>query len=366
MHLYYFLVLLPYFVFAFLGADGRFNRLGNHIITFLLIPIILFVSLRYDGIDYFSYHNLYYSTSFEDLSFPLYEYNISSSGKEFVFATTSSLFRMIGFPFEFFIFFIGAVTLFLKSSIIQRNSFFPFLALFVCFSFTLSKDMGQIRNALSAAIVFYAFLQVHQKNYIKFYGLVILASLIQIFSILALPIYALVSVRRSEMVVLFLLCSTYLSVALFSNGPFDIIYELLKLIDPSLATKMLGYTELGRYDSISILGPRSLIYLALGLIALFILHRRLVFSPLHRTMVLVFLIGLSCNALFSNIAIFSVRASDLLVMLPLVFVIDVILKFFVDYNKIAFFALYYCLLLYSTLNLWYNFSSLPLYQNLLF
>lgn len=140
-------------IYEILVGGSKASKTMFYVLCFFLV---LFVGLRYDSVDYFSYQEIWERVDFTSFSIPFYLSYGGSTGNEFIFATILSFIKSLGGGFEFFIFLIALMSLCIKLHFFRVYSPYVFISIFIYLSFSLFKEMGQIRNALSAAIFLFA------------------------------------------------------------------------------------------------------------------------------------------------------------------------------------------------------------------
>lgn len=161
--------------FIFLENSRGSERLLPYLKLGTVLVLILFIGLRYwTGPDYDSYEISYLGRS--DFQF------------ESLFNFFMTLFRRMNASYNVFLLFIAALSISIKSYVLQRYSPYFFLSLLIAVGFFLS-DMGQIRYALAISVLWLSIPFCMEKRLIPFLIILCSAVLIHQTAIVFLPVY---------------------------------------------------------------------------------------------------------------------------------------------------------------------------------
>src|SRR5690625_2454445 len=178
--------MLPFiqlFLFSFiLVVFSLFNKRADKYTSIILIAIlILFIGLRYNSVDYFSYLSIYNNIK---------AYGFEGFLKEKGFIALILLEQIFIGSFSFFIFLFAALSLIIKYIALRKLTQWVTLAIFSYIAIGLfSKDLGQIRNGLIGGIVLFSIYYAYHKKIFRFLLTIFLASQIHMSALLGLLIY---------------------------------------------------------------------------------------------------------------------------------------------------------------------------------
>lgn len=224
------LLLISFFNFS-LGNNKFFKILGFFVILFL---ITLCTIRNESGADFGSYKVI-----FETLS---QEYYLTIM--EPLFSSWVYIVGKISSNFNFFLFTIAAVSLFLKFNFIRKYSpYVIFSILIYITSNFITQDMGQIRQGVAIGFTLTALDFYFRKKYTYFYLLIAFTTLIHYTAIvfLLIPLISKINLKTTTRVVTwFVAFGIGLSLKSFAG----LILQLEGLIsDPYLATKLSYVTD---------------------------------------------------------------------------------------------------------------------------
>lgn len=252
----------------------------------VIVCLFLFfvIGFRLNSVDYDNYREIFDSILYSDFGFPFYSGVYGTSGREYLFASSVVGFKFLGLGFEAFVAFVAFVSIYLKFLIFRKHSPYIMFSFLIYLSFLYFKDLGQMRSALAATVIVFAFRYIGSRQYLKYFALISMASGIQVFAILAIFLYPFhwLLGRISKIVIL-------LSSLFLTNFFYFVFYYfsgLLGGVDSILVSKVFGYLYQDR--DVNIFG----------------------FGNVFRVLVVVTLIGVSSKLAYSRSDIFSVSISS--------------------------------------------------------
>lgn len=290
------------FLFSLLSTFLSFvyKKADMYLSVTLLITLILFIGLRYDSVDYFSYWSIYDSVK---------EFGLSGFSKENGFALLNLIEQKTTGHFFYFIFFFSLLSLWVKYSALKRMVPFVTLSLFLYVSSALFwKDLGQIRNGFVAGLMLHALYFAYNKKPIKFAFVILVASQIHMVAIIGAPIYF-ANRLKSKKIMLTILLGSFLVAVLGGLGhiivsgiPADKLGQL-----SSRASSYVG----SNYDTTkNILGIASLSSIFLTVFFIYHYDRLVTVSKFSAYIIPVAVIGLSSAFLLSDFLILGGRVQD--------------------------------------------------------
>lgn len=249
------IVYLVFFVILTLislNYDAFQSSFKRQLWTFITVSLILFAGLRGSNV------------SFDDKSYLIY-YNHTPT-INFLFSNSKAFFNSIQIEpnllliFSFFksnfingfniaIFVYAFLSVSLKMKAIKTMTDFYFLSLLIYFSgFFLVQDMTQIRAAVAVGILLLSIKQMEQKNFLKFYFLIMIAFFFHNSSILFIPFIALNS-KRINKINYILIVLIPIILYLFRIDPINLFLNFNLGI---FSDKIKGYILLQKYMNFKI------------------------------------------------------------------------------------------------------------------
>lgn len=342
------------FIFNLLLSILHFDKktVIKQFFPFVAFYLIFLVGFRYDSVDYDSYLWLYSITTFNDISFPFYDIETGTTGSEFIFATLSSFFNAIGFPFYVFSLFIAFVSLSLKFYVFNKVSPYLYLSLLIYISVFVGKDLGQVRNGLAAAIVCYSIFSIYDKKFYHFLFYILLASLIQVFAVIALPLYFLYHFNiRTKNIFLYLLIFSSVVISLL-GGAYLVIEPLIQLIGGDVYAKVYGYATSESRNNLNPFGLGNLFFLAIGLYSIFKSNDIKASSPYAHVLILFLVFGTALYTAFADFSILAFRSFELFSAMAITILLPIYVKLFKGYKKLFVILIIYFFCFYTfTINL---------------
>jgi len=295
-------------------------------VIFLIILFIFFsvIALRTSGIDYESYSYIYEIQSFEYFSFPLYNTpTLGTTGNEFIFATAISIFKSLNLSFQSFLIFIGVLSLGIKFYFIRKYSDFIVLSCLLYFATLFVKDIGQIRHGLAIAIILFAILPLVKRQAIYYFLVVVLASSIQVFSIVALPLYFLYPYLKNKKIAYLVILTSLIVYA--TGGIFDSLMPIVKLFSLSIEQKVYGYYENKELD-IVYLNIFNISMLLFSLILVYFKEKLSKNNLFFEGLIVSNIYAISCYFFFADLGIISGRIFELLGLYAVIFIMPTFIK----------------------------------------
>lgn len=152
-------------------------------VSFLTASLMaFFAGFRfYTGFDFISYGNFYKNLN------GLQDVFNGSIDAERGYLFLSFLFKSMGLNYPTFILFFSFFSIGLLFYYLYRNVPYPSIILLYYFArFYLPRDMGQIRGSIASIILLYAIPYIEKRDFIKFFLIVLAASLFHISSLIFL------------------------------------------------------------------------------------------------------------------------------------------------------------------------------------
>jgi hypothetical protein len=356
-----------FFVAAFVSLtnfvkDGR--SVSLFIFCYLYLFFLFFVGFRYASIDYFGYLAIFEATNFNEFSFPLFTTSVGTSGNEFIYASISSLFKILGLSFYNFMFFVAFLSVSIKFYYFKKFTPYFLLSIVIYISMGFIKDMSQIRNGLSGAILLLGVQPIVKREFAKFFLVVILAFGVQVFALIALPLYWLYAIfQRARFFVVAVLA--ILSVVSVMGGVSELILnkiDIMPFVPSAVIRKLEGYSDnsTGRIGFFTITGFS---YICISL--LFVFFKEKIFGKSNKLFFfgVMHTYGVFLFLLFTGIDTVTSRSLDLFSSTSLPFLMLTPLYFFHGVQRIV---LVYVIIVFCALKLYSGTDTFAPYQNILF
>lgn len=260
-----------YVVIAFLLVSIFHPKSVNPIIQkyfflFSYIFIVLFIGLRYASVDYFSYQLIYDSTFIKDIGFPFFESRSGTTGMEFLWALATSALKLIDFPFEAWVFLVATLSISIKFIYFSKNSQHLLLAIFLYVCFWMVKDMGQIRNGLAGGFALLSMGSIIKGNKTRFFLWSLIASSLQIFSLILFPLYFICWLARKKLSYYLIIFAVFFIISI--NGGIKSLILSLNFIPDILMAKAVSYAERGDIRLPTAFSITGTIYLIIFILSL--------------------------------------------------------------------------------------------------
>lgn len=207
--------------------------------AFTAVALVLFVGLRYGSVDYSGYQAIWERVSFQYFSVPFFTSPGGTTGNEFLFASVLSAYKYVSLPFEVLLFSVALASLGIKFHFFSRYSPYFLICVVLYLSMGLLKDLGQIRNALAAAILLFSIEPILNRQPFRFLLIVSAAFGVQAFAIVAFPLYWLYPILRNKLLLTILLISAF-AISTMGGAISGVLYAL-DFIPDQMFGKALGY-----------------------------------------------------------------------------------------------------------------------------
>ncbi|MGM0952119.1 MAG: EpsG family protein [Pseudomonadota bacterium] len=324
----YWAILLAGIFSSFLNFIKGFRVGCGLLFIYFYVFLVFLAGFKYESIDYFGYKHLYDSVSFSDFSVPFFSTGMGLTGSEFIWASLSSLSKFLEFPYEFFVFFIAALSISIKFYFFKKWTPYFIVAVVAYIAFGFVKDMGQLRNGLASAILLFAIVPLINRSFLSFACVSFLAFGVQSYAIVSLPLYFFyLFFKLSKKVVLAVFFLIVVFSLFFDFSTFLIfILEKFAIVSESLAKKVAGYASETQGQS-SLISLTGLIYTSVSVV--FIIFKDRVFCRSKELFCVgvVFVYGVLLFAITIDVPTMGARSLDmfssgfipLLIALPLNF-----------------------------------------------
>ena len=239
LNIYWSWILLLICLLPFDKQTNLKPNFKNLIILTFFSFLLFFIGFRYESVDYGGYKIIFDSISFESINFPQFKNIADNISIEFIFGFLISIFKELNFSFYSFIFIFSLISLSIKFFFIKKYSPYFFLSSLLFFAFLIGKDMGQIRNAMIAGILLFAIFPLIKRNFLIYISIVLIASGIQIFALIALPIYWLYPYLTNKKIVFYVLLLSF--VIFLLGGIFHYLAPLSSFLGTHIHDKITIY-----------------------------------------------------------------------------------------------------------------------------
>jgi hypothetical protein len=289
------------------------------------IVILFVVGFRKDSNDYQSYATIYYSV-LSGGEFDFYRYSVGDGGIENGFALLIKLFGNLSLGFEAFIFFIAFLSITIKFYCFRKMSNDAILSILVYLSFVLFwKDLGQLRNGLSASLILLAALYWSRSNSVKYFGSVLVASSIHTVGLFGLSLTFLDKFRSKTF--LFGLVIMSFIVAVYGGlitEPLKYLFYELNINDP----RIIGYLQTKHSLGSTAFSFTLLNFLALSLFFIAVFDKMKSVNGYVSILVPMFVFGACIRFIAVDYSILGTRVSDLLCATSLTILVPSALSIF--------------------------------------
>lgn len=243
-----------FILFLTLGVMSYFksfnsSRFSSFLVLYVFILLVLVIGPRYASVDYFGYLQVFNRVDFSRFGFPFYGAESGDSqttGNEFLFATLTSIFKLFDVEPVWWFTTIAALSVGIKLKFYKKHATYLWLTVFLYICFTFGKELAQIRNAFAIGILLFSMQFAIEKKPYKFVATVLMASGVQVFALVMLPLYWLGRAGERKAIFLGLFIIALSSGLLASLGLS--ITRLFFFIHPAIAAKLSGYLASGGYQ----------------------------------------------------------------------------------------------------------------------
>jgi hypothetical protein len=218
--LFLFIVLYIFSIYA----DKIDKQQQNLWLVILFVVIVFIIGSRSTSgwVDTVLYCDQYvYSTNtLADFSFSDEHYAYSENG----FYLLSVISKTISYSPQFYLYFIGFLSMLFLFPSLRLYSPMPFLGLAIYVSrFMLGRDMNQMRGGLAISILMLATMLIYQRKWIKYSATILAAYTIHTSALVALPILILDRLKIGRKTIVFGLLAAFLIAGVFGNLVKDIV-----------------------------------------------------------------------------------------------------------------------------------------------
>lgn len=316
------------YIFTFLlsvfSLDKKYRI--NTTIPLFLVFIILFVGFRYDTPDFFTYAAIYYRTEFSDFAFPFYNEIGGTTGNEFVYASWSALLNELDIPLTFFYLSIALISISIKFYVFKKLSPYFYISVLIYISSYLFTDMSQIRNGLASSIVLISVFFIYKKNWIAYTILIFIASGIQVFAIVALPLYWIYNFLFKDKYI-FLSIFVLLIAISFSVDIIGLIVNYLSgIMFPQMSEKLIGYYSNPERYSVNQYGIGNFFNIFLVLFLIIKSDKIKEYNSYTHVFISYMAFAVLLYNYFSDFGIVCYRSLELLMLLSLCIMLPIIIK----------------------------------------
>lgn len=324
-------MLIYYLIFSFFILlalyEGRFT-LNTKQQLFILAGIILvfFAGLRGEGIDndYFNYKAYFEDTpSLNHLfSSDYLRSKIKIEPSLILINSTIKTIHKDGFAIVIFIYALLGISLKMKA--IYRIAEFPFLSLLIYFTtLFFLQDLTQIRTGVAVGFIFFSFIALNEQKNIKFFLLILLASLFHYSSLLFVISFFLNKERINKLLYLLIV---FVPILLNISG--HVFVDFLTSFNLGIYTEKLNDYIIAKSwlkEDINLFNFSIIFQLIMSIVFIFISEKAenryaILFTKL-------FCIGIAIFYVFSFSPTLSFRLSELFTSVQ-VFLIPLLIKFF--------------------------------------
>lgn len=331
--------MLPYYLlFSFFSAGSLFvlfrrDAVLKVYLAFSFFVLLLFVGLRYDSTDYYTYFGIYnYISDFRNLGFFLYTPEDGSKPHESLFSLLIILVKEAGFGFYQFIFVFALVSLLPKLFCFYKMSALPALSLVLYCSLWLIRDLGQMRSGMAGGFILLSLYYIFNSSYLKYLFYTYLASVSHTVGSVGLLAMAFTVLKSRIFAFSVLVCLYAFSFfGGFSSFFIAVLQEVLGLSDSS---RLVRYSLTHRVEGYSPVGGTVLMHLILSLALLYFYNELSRINKYNSFLILVFVYGFSFMLLFVDYGIVFYRIRDVLVMPVMVTLLPSFVFLFKSFDRV--------------------------------
>lgn len=348
--------MAPYlFVFFTLScfALSPYTKQGKALkIPFLIfsyLMLFLFAGLREAGIgaDDFAYVGKFLEVP--DISHWLYgnySYSYQSVLMEPLYLLYGAFIRLFTDDYAFLFTGVAFLSVTLAIQNYYRYSHYIFLTLLLFFVHTyLYRDINQIRSGVAAAIGLFLIAQIHNRQHIKVWFTLCLASLFHMasFVLIFAYLFSFLKVTRNRVITAY-----FFALFLGVIGASQVIFKLI----PGggiMAKKLYNYTENGNYvNAISLFDITNIKNSAILFVIIFFWKRLEKVVPYFTTFVLFYLLAVGIRVAFWDLGVLAARTSTFFAIVEVILIPYFI---FIFRNKVF---ITFIIILYAFLTLYLN------------
>lgn len=359
LNIYWSWILLLVCLLPFDKQNYLKSNLKNILVLAFFSVLVFFIGFRYESVDYSNYKIIFNSISFESINFPQFKNIVDNISIEFIFGFLISIFKELNFSFYSFIFIFSLISLSIKFFFIHKYSPYFFLSSLLFFAFLISKDMGQIRNAMIAGIILFAIFPLIKRNLLVYISIILIASGIQIFALIALPTYWLYPYLTDRKIVFYVLLLSF--VIFLLGGIFHYLAPMSSYLGTHIHDKITIYVNNKGAIPLNI-NTLSLIFFAL--VFTFIKDYYIEKNSFYEGLFTYYIYSVSIFLVCSDLSIISSRMIDYLGSMALIILIPFLINKIKSTNiKIIVYGLILCFCVVRFIPM---VKSMEDYQNIFF
>ncbi|WP_066161421.1 EpsG family protein [Aliarcobacter skirrowii] len=357
----YFLIFSSLLLLSLIQLDKKIRGTYTFII-FILVLMIIVLGLRYGiGNDYFSYERIFYGV--EDISLlGLFIYNLSESTPiESGYASIILITKLFSDSYILFVFIWAILSISAKYYTFKKLS--PFIGLSFLIYFTdewFWKDLSGSRVGIASVFILLSVVYAYKRSFLKFLGIIFLASLFHSSAIVGLGIYFLRYFSNPKFMAISLvgaiIIATYGGMGIFLADSLSYMFGI------ESTSRLLKYQDSKYVDGIKAFGGTFMLHIMLSV--LFIYYHKLLVAKWHYNSILVpmYVFGTVLMFLFIDYGIISGRIREMLAVPALVVVLPSLVLLFKGKQKLFGFAL---VVAYSALWFYLMMKDREEYQSIL-
>lgn len=290
-------------------------------LMFSYLMLFSFAGLREAGVgaDDFVYVSKFLETP--DIShwlFGNYSYSYKSTFMEPLYLIYGAFIRLFTDDYVFLFTGVAFLSVSLAVQNYYRYSHYIFLTLLLFFVHTfLYRDINQIRSGVAAAIGLFLIAQIHNRQHIKVWGTLCLASLFHIasFVLIFAYIFSFFKVTRNRVIVAYF-CALFLGLIGVSQVVFQVIPG-----GGILAEKLHNYTENGNYvNAVSLFDITNIKNSAIFFVIILFWKRLEKVVPYFTTLVLFYLLAVGIRITFWDLGVLAARTSTFFAIVEVILI----------------------------------------------
>lgn len=322
------MIYIFFFILSFLSVVFSVKKsTKKNIFIFISFIAILIASLRSNiGADFLGYLSYFEKANLDAEIFvePLFNLIIVFS-------------KFIGLNFNGFLALISFFTFyFLYKSIKKSNQDLTIVLYVFLIQYFLGGVMGQIRQALAIAIIFYCFFLLMEGKKSKAYFFIICASLIHYTAIIGFLFPLIFLIKKSKLNFM-IYCSIFIS--FYTSGLTNLLIETISFIPGfQLSDIIIMYSENEKYGSSYEIGVIGILErIIITIISLYIIYKsdNLIYINISK----VYLTSILILIAFIDFSIFSQRVSRIFKLFE-VFLYAIFIKEYLNKSKLNMYLIY--------------------------
>ena len=353
-----------YFVMSFLLGISMFFDYIKKYQRNIILPVIMltvytvlsfFAGLRYDmGLDYYSYEGIFYDVApLEDIFTG--KGNFFEVHGEIGYLFLNSIIKTLGGDYTDLLLLIAFFSIGVLCYSSYLYSLFPMTTIFLYFNrFFLTRDMGQIRAGVAAALFIFSIKYIEERQLYKFLGIIIIACLFHKVAAIGIFVYFLSRFRfKNKHYYIGLIISVILGVVI----PFKELLAVFIGMDSIIID--YAFSEFG--ESLSILNPVALMQ---SLILILFIYFRKKIEPIcygYNTILNIYAFSTYWLFVFNQLGIIAGRVATLPATVEILILPTLI---FITGNKYMRVVILLVIVLFSVTFMYLNLNKDGVYERL--